>query len=265
MKQAFTYLLFLIAFALLTAPVRAQNTKDLYYIIRKKAIDNGQLRIVYRDPSDSIKPIRMCYSELKAEGLYIEDGVPVFHFRKIPSTQYDTVAGCISNNTPLGRFEIDVRKRRIGEPHRWARIPFRAINWNASLTLYKVRFAQSSHPVYAVSDPASMLVSVVYGYTFGSTKINHESITHYYATLGPFVGITSASINSDTVTDPLLLSSEQSNVAFAYGVCAVLGRNNFGFSISLGFDVSIGKNSSLWIYQNKPWLGIGVSTSLGMF
>jgi hypothetical protein len=260
--------IFLVAFGFFVLPafgVKAQNIKNFYYIIKKEDVDSGRLKLIYKDQNDSLRPLQMCHPTLKAEGFYIENGVPIFHFRRIPSSQYDTVANCISNNTPLGHFEIDVRKRRIGDPHTVAKIPFRAVNWNASLTLFKIRPAQQGHPVFAVSDPASMLLSVVYGYTLGYSKIDHESITNYYCTLGPFAGITSASLTSETVTNPLLLAQEQNNVAFSYGISAVLGRNNFGFSLSLGFDASVGQNSSWWIYQNKPWLGIGVSTSLGMF
>lgn len=265
MKRTLSFLLTIGLLVLTTLSATAQNTRNFYYIIRKKDMDNGRLKIIYRDPNDSVQPLKMCYPELKAEGFYLEDGVPVFHFKRIPSSQYDDDPACISNNTPLGRFEIDVHKRRIGEPHTTAKIPFRSVNWNASLTLYKIRFAQEDHPVLAVSDPASMLISVVYGYTFGFSRIDHESVTHYYITFGPFAGITSASLNGDTVSDPLLLSREQNNVAFSYGITTVVGRNNFGFSFSFGWDVSVGKNSSLWIYQNKPWLGIGVSSNLGMF
>jgi hypothetical protein len=242
-----------------------QNARSFYYIIKKKDIDNGKLKIIYRDENDSIRPIQMCYPKLKAEGLYMENGIPYFHFEKISSSKYDTARSCISNNTSLGRFEIDVKKRKIGEPTSTAKIPFRAFNWNASLTLYKIRFAQNGNPVYAVSDPASMLVSIVYGYTFGYSKINHESITNYYMTIGPHLGLTSANLNSETVTNPLLLSKDQSNVAFSYGLCVMFGRNNFGFTLTYGYDVSVGQNSSLWIYQNKPWFGIGVSSNFGVF
>src|ERR1035437_4615977 len=88
-----------LVFLLITISVNAQNAKNLYYIIKKKDIDNGKLKIIYRDEKDSIHPIQMCDSKLKAEGLNIENGVPVFHFEKIPTSKYDTVVSCISNNT----------------------------------------------------------------------------------------------------------------------------------------------------------------------
>jgi hypothetical protein len=104
----------LIYFLMTTISVKAQNEKNFYYIIKKKDIDNGKLKIVYKDQNDSIRPLQMCYSKLKAEGLSLQDGVAVFHFEKIPSSKFDTTANCISNNTLLGRFEIDIKKRKIG-------------------------------------------------------------------------------------------------------------------------------------------------------
>ncbi len=104
----------------------------------------------------------------------------------------------------------------------------------------------------------------MYGFTTGTAKINHERITHFYFTTSAFVGATSASLKTETVTNPQLLSIDQNNVAFAYGLNLMAGRNNFGVSFSLGFDVALGKNSSIWIYQNKPWIGIGFSSNLGL-
>jgi hypothetical protein len=45
----------------------------------------------------------------------------------------------------------------------------------------------------------------------------------------------------------------------------LLGRNNLGLSISAGYEYAIGPYSKGWIYQGRPWVGIGIITSLGMF
>jgi len=239
----------------------AQNSRSFYYLIKKKDIDEGKLRIIYRTPDGTVKPIRMCYSVLKAEDLHISNGVPAFHFETIPSTQYDSINDCISNSTPLGQFEIDVAKRKIGDKNIIAKIPFRAWNWGISFIPYRMRFQQDSIPL---TSDSKVELSFMYGYTSGFAKINHESITHYYFTGSAFLGLSTAKLQKETVTNPQALTRNQDNVALSYGVNAMFGRNNFGISLSLGFDVSVGKNSDLWIYQNKPWLGIGVSTNLGL-
>jgi hypothetical protein len=262
--QSYLYFIVIILFAV-AIPARSQNTKNNYYIIRKSDVDNGKVKIIYRDPNDSVRKLKMCYDRLKAEGLEMVDGVPVFHFTQIKSAKFDSTPDCISNSTPLGQFEIDVKQDYVGDPHKTVRLPYRSINWNASLTLYKIRPAEHGNPVFAVSDPATMLVSVMYGYTVGTAKINHVSITHYFLTVGPFLGVTSASLTGTTVKHPALLPTDQSNVAFSYGLSSILGRNNFGFTFSFGFDVALGKNAGEWIYQNKPWLGIGVSAGLSVF
>ena len=248
-----------------TIAVQAQNSGNLYYLIKKKDIDNDKFKIIYKAPDGLIQPIRICYEKLKAEGLSLQDGIAVFHFEKINSSFYDTIPDCISNNTPLGQFEIDIAKRKIGDKNTVAKLPFRAWSWNITLIPYRVRFAQNSYPVYAEASADALAVSAMYGYTVGYAKINHESITHYHTTFGPFVGLTSADLNIETVTIPSKLTRDQSNVAITYGLSAIFGRDNFGISLSLGFDMSIGKNSDIWIYQNKPWFGIGISSGLGIF
>ncbi|MFD2245289.1 hypothetical protein [Pontibacter ruber] len=189
MKQAFILLLASALYTLPAVSVYAQNIAHFYYIIKKKDIDSGRLKLIYRDHDDSIRSLRMCYPKLKAEDLHMEDGVPVFHFERIPASTYDSVPDCISNSTPLGRFEVDVGKRIIGDPTVVARIPFHAITWNASLTLFKIRTAQHGNPVFAVSDPASMLISVIYGYTFGYAKVNHEALRTFMPPLARLLAL----------------------------------------------------------------------------
>lgn len=264
-KQAAKLKRFSLLILLLTSlSASSQNTKNFYYLIKKQSVDNGKLRIIYRDTNGVIQPVKMCYPKLKAEGLSMENGVPVFHFERIPSSEFDTLSNCISNNTSPGQFEIDVKKKKVGDPKVVVKLPFHAWNWNISLIPYRIRFPQNGDPVYAEASADALAVSVMYGYTLGYAKITHESINHYYLTIGPFAGLTSADLNGNTVTNVSLLAKDQSNLAISYGLSTMLGRNNFGFSFSFGFDASMGKSSYLWIYQNKPWVGVGVSTNLGL-
>ncbi len=242
--------------------VDAQNSRNFYYLIRKKDVESGKLKLIYNSPDGSVKPLKMCYTALKAEDLQLSNGVPVFHFEAIPSNRYDSISNCISNKTPLGGFEIDVSKRKIGDKNIIAKIPFRAWNWGISILPYRMRFPQDSLPL---TSDSKVDLSIMYGYTSGFAKINHESITHYYCTGSAFAGLSTAKLEKETVTNPNRLKQNQSNVALSYGANIMFGRNNFGVSLSLGYDIALGQNASLWIYQNKPWIGVGFSTNFGMF
>ncbi len=246
------YLTALLSVMFLITSSYAQNTQHFYYIIKKSAVESGKLKIVYRDQHDSIRPVRMCYPELKAEDLSMQNGIPVLHFEKIAASEYDSISDCISNNTPTGRFEIDVIKKKIGDDNVIAKIPFYAFTWGISIIPYRVRFAQNAIPLSA---DAKIDFSFMYGFTTGIAKVNHERITHYYFTTSAFMGATSASLKKETVTKPQQLITDQNNVAFTYGVNLMAGRNDFG---------ALGENSSIWIYQNKPWIGIGLSSNLGL-
>lgn len=242
--------------------LEAQNSKNFYYIIKKKDIDNGKIKIVYRDQNDSIHPLKMCYSKMKAEELRVQGGIASFHFESINSTEFDSVTDCISNATKLGRFEIDLRKHTIGDKNRIVKIPFRKIGWGISIVPFRIRFAKDSIPLTTEN---KLEFAGTYGYSFGYAKINHEEIIHYSLTTGFFGGLTSAPLKKETVTKPDNLKASQNNAAVSYGIMATFARNNFGVSFSFGFDTSLGQNSTLWIYQNKPWIGLGISSSLSMF
>lgn len=246
---------------IVTFSAKAQNAHHLYYVIKKSAVESGKLKIIYKDDNGIIHPLKMCYPKMKAEGLTIQNGIPIFHFEKIKSSEFDSIPDCISNNTPTGRFEIDVSKKRIGDENVIAKIPFHAFTWGVSIIPYRIRFPQNNVPL---SSDSKIDFSFMYGFTTGTAEINHEQITHFYFTTSAFAGATSASLKKETVTNPQLLSNDQNNVAFAYGLNLTAGRNNFGLSVSFGFDVALGEKSSLWIYQNKPWVGIGLSSNLGL-
>ena len=254
-------ILIILSFMFLIVTGYSQNTQHFYYVIKKSAVESDKLKIIYKDDNGIIRQLKMCYPKLKAEDLTMQNGIPVFHFEKIKSSEFDSIPDCISNTTPTGRFEIDVSKKRIGDENIIAKIPFHAFTWGVSIIPYRIRFPQYNVPL---SSDSKIDFSFMYGFTTGVAKVNHERITHYYFTTSAFAGATSASLKKETVTNPQLLSTDQNNVAFAYGLNLMAGRNNFGISFSFGFDVAFGKNSSIWIYQNKPWVGIGFSSNLGL-
>lgn len=252
----------LLSFVFLIVPGYAQNARNLHYLIKKSAIESGELKINFRDKNDSLQPIKMCYEKMKAEDLSIKNGFVVFHFEKVNSSRYDSVPGCISNNTPFTYFEIDVSKKKIGDDYIVAKVPFHTLMWGVSIIPFRARFGQDTIPL---SSEAKIDFTFTYGFATGFARIDQDRITHYYISTSPFLGATSANLKKQNVKNPTQLLHDQSNVAITYGLNLMLGVNNFGVSFSLGFDHALGKNASNWIYQNKPWIGIGLSSNLGLF
>lgn len=107
-------------------------------------------------------------------------------------------------------------------------------------------------------------LNLSYGKYIGYSKISQQAITNYGLIIGPFAGITAVRLEKSTVKSPANWIVDRTNVALTYGINVALTRNNLGIVLSFGCDTNFGKDADLWGYQNKPWVGIGINTYLGI-
>lgn len=181
--------------------------------------------------------------------------------------------GSISSGIPLGvgtnYFNIGLSKRNfVGDTPRFEKVGFRS--WAMGVAVGTFRYRPKQDTVSGtVSGTVStaLSISVTGGYALGWSAINSKRMTNYSLIAGLFVGLASADLKKGTVENPSEWKTtyDRINPAISYGINTIFSRNNFGIVFSLGFDSNIGPNSKQWIYQNKPWFGIGVNTSLGIF
>lgn len=239
-----------------------QNRSKFHHKIKKSYIDNGYLKLVYKDKAGNIKNVTVCSDELKGI-ISLDKGVPVIDFWSITNDEFSDDPNCISNDTELGRFEIDLSTRnKVGDPTKYIIVPFRAWTWGVGTNPFRFR-PKSDSSFSTVS--SSLSVSINYGRTFGWSTISPRAMNNYSITFGPFIGLSSIDLKKSTVENPSSWKTDRTNVAFTYGINTIFARNNFGIVLSLGFDNNFGENAKQWSYQNKPWFGIGINTSIGLF
>ena len=260
MKSNLT-LFFLLFFTLNS---HSQNRSKFYHKIKNSDIESGYLKLIYKEGATE-KKLKICSKYLKGI-ISLDKGIPVVDFWTITSDNQYSDSNCITNQTPIqngGRFEIDLdTRKKIGEPTKTIKVPFRAWTWGVGTTPFRFR-PKNDYSASTIS--SSLGVSINYGRTFGYSRINNRALNNYSITLGPFIGLTSADLKKSTVKDPSIWTIDRTNVALSYGVNAIIARNNFGLVLSLGFDYNFGTDSNKWSYQNKPWVGIGINTGLGIF
>lgn len=97
-------------------------------------------------------------------------------------------------------------------------------------------------------------------YDFTPVHFYHRSVFHLGFSVGAFAGIGNSYISSSLVSQNS--TSEYDALVFSKGVAAIIGINRFTIGITLGFDQLLDENKTVWIYQNKPWLGIGFGLNL---
>lgn len=240
----------------------AQNRSKFYHKIKKNDIDSGKLKLVYKYKNGVKKDILVCGKYLKGI-ITLDKGVPVIDFWSIADDKNSKDDSCISNNTELGRFEIDLTPRsKVGDPTNYIIIPFRAWTWGVGATPFRYR-PKTETSFSTIS--SSLGVTINYGKTLGWSTISSRAINNFSVTVGPFVGMSSVDLKKSTVKSPTTWTTDRTNAAFTYGINSIFARNNFGLVLSIGFDNNFGENSKQWSYQNRPWFGIGINTSLGIF
>ena len=243
----------------------AQNRSNFYHKIKKAKIESRYLKLVYKDKNGVKKDISVCSKYLKGI-ISLDKNIPVIDFWSITDDNNSDNPNCISNNTELGelgRFEIDLTPRsKVGDSTKYIVVPFRAWTWGVGATPFRYR-PKTETSFSTIS--SSLGVTINYGRTFGWSTISPRAINNFSVTVGPFVGLSSVDLRKSTVKSPTTWTTDRTNAAFTYGINSIFARNNFGLVLSIGFDNNFGENSKEWSYQNRPWFGIGINTSLGIF
>ncbi|WP_064198653.1 MULTISPECIES: hypothetical protein [Emticicia] len=246
---------------LLVNSLFGQNRSNFHHIIKKAHIESHYLPLVYKDKNGKVQNVTVCSPKL--DGIItLDKGVPVIDFWAIIDSEHADKPNCISKNTELGRFELDLSRKTVGDPTKYVIVPFTAWTFGVGTTPFRYRpKADSSSSTVS----SNLGLSISYGKTWGVSKISPRSITNLSFTIGPFLGLSSVDLKKSTVKNPSTWKTDRTNVAFSYGINAIVARNNLGLVFSLGFDKNLGQDSNKWSYQNKPWFGLGINTNLGIF
>lgn len=97
-------------------------------------------------------------------------------------------------------------------------------------------------------------------YKLNPHRIGVRKINHFGYSVGLFTGFGNTFM-SPTNTDSIL-QQEYDGVVWSKGLSGILAVNNFTVGLSAGFDNLLGKNSNIWIYKNKPWLGLAFGLNI---
>jgi hypothetical protein len=81
-----------------------------------------------------------------------------------------------------------------------------------------------------------------------------RNVHHIGFSVGGFTGLGSTSMNPWVTLDRI--TTEYEGVAWSKGVAAIAGINNFSAGIALGWDRLLDRNKTVWIYQDRRWLGV---------
>lgn len=85
-------------------------------------------------------------------------------------------------------------------------------------------------------------------------------IGHFGYDFGLFAGPGASQVTPSTTAGKTSL--EYSSLILQAGMAAFLETDLASFGIALGYDYLVGPDRKIWIYRNKPWLGLVVGIAL---
>lgn len=245
------------------------NRKSFYHLIYKTQFpelvhSTPNTNPAYKKRITEIKR-KLCSDKLKGV-VTMDKGILYFDIWTIDdetdAKKADT--SCVSSETVLENSKLlyDINRKKLSNSTLVYKIPFRSNGFGAATIPLRLRFQKNDVPAN-VSTQLSFAFN--YNWMFGKTWFTHRSTTNYAFGLGPFAGVSTADIKKPTSKDPLEYKADRNNAALTTGVNFIFGRNNLGLVIATGIDISMGADSSNWIYQGVPWVGVGVVANLGYF
>ncbi|MCH7396402.1 hypothetical protein MM236_00305 [Belliella sp. DSM 107340] len=83
---------------------------------------------------------------------------------------------------------------------------------------------------------------------------------HYGLSFGAFSGFGSSPITPWFTNDQI--TEEYDGLVWSNGLAFSIGIDYLNLGFALGWDRLLDKNSNLWIYQRKPWLGLIIGINI---
>ena len=87
-----------------------------------------------------------------------------------------------------------------------------------------------------------------------------KELHHLGFTVGGFGGLGSTFISSWTTN--YQTTDEYDGFILMRGISAMIAFNNLTFGGGIGWDYLTDRDKNIWIYQNKPWLGLTLSLNI---
>ena len=84
-----------------------------------------------------------------------------------------------------------------------------------------------------------------------------KELYHFGYTLGGFAGIGSTFVSSWTTN--YQTTDEYDGFILSRGLAVMVAINNLTVGGGIGWDYLTDRDKNIWIYQNKPWLGLTLS------
>lgn len=88
-----------------------------------------------------------------------------------------------------------------------------------------------------------------------------KDIRHKAFTAGIFGGVGTTFVSPWTTTDPNF-TDEYQGFILSHGISTMVGIDNLTVGVAVGWDYLTDRDKDIWVYQNKPWIGLALSLNI---
>lgn len=97
-------------------------------------------------------------------------------------------------------------------------------------------------------------------YNANPIKLPARKISHYGFSFGLCTGLGNTDMNATNTNNRL--TKEYDGLVWNKGIAAIIAIDNFTMGLVCGFDNLLDEHSGIWIYESKPWIGLGLGLNL---
>ncbi len=97
-------------------------------------------------------------------------------------------------------------------------------------------------------------------YKINPLQMNERNLKHLGYSIGLFTGFGNTFI-SPTNTN-YVTQHEYDGIVWSNGIAGIIGVNSLTIGLAFGFDKLLDENNTNWLYENKPWIGLGIGLNL---
>lgn len=90
--------------------------------------------------------------------------------------------------------------------------------------------------------------------------VSQREVDHIGFSCGVFFGVGNSFISPTTTNNNI--NQEYDGLVWSKGIAGIFALNKVTLGVALGFDKLVDSNKDVWLYQNKPWLGIAFGLNL---
>lgn len=158
-----------------------------------------------------------------------------------------------------------MRSNQVDKRSPWFRYRFSSFDVDLFTVPFKYRFGQAGQPGELITNPN---VGVYVGFrhdegifrTVYYRKNRRSDIRSFSFGVGGFGMVNPVFVAPFSTAGRY--TGEYEGLGISYGVAGILGYKSLTVGLALGYENLMDENNPIWIYRNKPWLGLTVGLNL---